>query len=207
MGVLKEGLGPEMENVWKQFANEIGGKYNTGQGYCEDSVEVNYQKWQITFDAYMISSTVGKSTVMRDYTRVRARFKTQDNFKLTIYRKGLLSTIGKLFGAQDIIIGVPDFDNAYIIKGTDDFKVATIFSNRKIRELVDSLEKVHLEITDDEGSFGDLLPYGTLELYYNVENIITDGVQLRSLFLLFCELLNELSKLSSATAVEKSAPV
>ena len=54
---------------------------------------------------------------------MRAPYVNPEGFRFTIYRKGLFSDLGKLLGMQDIEVGDPEFDEAFIIKGNDESKV------------------------------------------------------------------------------------
>ena len=48
---------------------------------------------------------------------MRAPYINPEGFRFTIYRKGFFSGLGKLLGMQDIEIGDPEFDEAFIIQG------------------------------------------------------------------------------------------
>jgi sensor c-di-GMP phosphodiesterase-like protein len=52
----------------------------------------------------------------------------EEGFRFAIYRKGFFSDLGKLMGMQDIEVGDPEFDEAFIIKGNDESKVVRFFS-------------------------------------------------------------------------------
>ena len=75
--------------------------------------------WTITLDTYT-ESTRRQSHVT--YTRMRAPYVNPEGFRFTIYRKGFFSDLGKLLGMQDIEVGDPEFDEAFIIKGNDEFE-------------------------------------------------------------------------------------
>lgn len=65
--------------------------------------------------------------------------KTYYNFNfnlgldLLIYREDWMDKLGKLFGLEEYQIGVEDFDNRFIIKGTDKTFITKIF-DKPIRE-------------------------------------------------------------------------
>ena len=54
---------------------------------------------------------------------MRAPYVNPEGFRFTIYRKGFFSDLGKLLGMQDIEVGDPEFDEAFIIKGNDEDRV------------------------------------------------------------------------------------
>ena len=75
---------------------------------------------------------------------MRAPYVNPEGFRFTIYRKGILSELGKLFGMQDIEIGDPEFDEAFIIKGTDEARVQNLFADAKLRELIRAQPTIQL---------------------------------------------------------------
>ena len=198
MGILKEIFGEKHEAVWKQFSAEIGADYVIGHYGNSDSVVANTENWKITFDTHTSYAVSGSRTYEKDYTRIRALFVSRDNLKFVIYRQGLLNSIGKLFGAQDIIVGHQEFDKAFIIKGNDEYKIQLLFSNSKIRELIMAQREIHLEIIDAEGPFEEKIPEGVCELYFLIDGIIKDIKELKSLYSIYVALLDELSKIGSA---------
>jgi hypothetical protein len=68
----------------------------------------------------------------------------------------------------------------------------------KIRALIDEQPRFHLEVKDDEGWFGQSFPAGVDELYFRVVGVIKDMDQLKGLFEIFSEVLDELCRIGSA---------
>jgi hypothetical protein len=194
MGPLRAWFGPSREEVWRQLSTEIEGRYVEGGFLKTDKVEVEHGPWIVTLDTYTVST--GKATII--YTRIRAPYVNPDSFRFTIYRKGLFSDIGKLLGMQDIEIGDPEFDEAFIIKGNDSMKVRTFFSDPKLRELFAAQPQMLLEVKDDERWFGRKFPEGVDELSFQVVGVIRDVERLRRLFALFAETLDQLCRIGSA---------
>ena len=121
---------------------------------------------------------------------MRAPYVNPEGFRFTIYRKGVFSDLGKLMGMQDIEVGDPEFDDAFIIKGTDESKVRELFSNRKIRQLIEDQPKIHLAVHDSEGWFGPRFPEDVDELHFQSVGVIKDVERLKALFDLFAAALN-----------------
>jgi len=103
-----------------------------------------------------------------------------------------------MLGMQDVEVGNFQFDEDFIIKGTDEYKLRQLFANDKIRELISVQPRIHLEVKDDEGFFGSDFPQGVDELYFSVVGIIKDTERLKRLFDLFAEVLNHLCQIGSA---------
>ena len=57
---------------------------------------------------------------------------------------------------QDIEIGDPDFDEAFIIKSNDAGKVRRLFQMAQLRKMVDSQPQIYLTVKEDEGWFAQI---------------------------------------------------
>ncbi len=188
-------FGPSKEVVWRELNGEVEGRFVEGGFFKGTSkVEVNCGQWTIVLDTYTVSN--GKTSTT--YTRLRAPFVNKDGFRFTVYRKSIFSGLGKKLGMQDVEIGWPTFDEDFIIKGNDDYKLRQLFAPVEIRKLIDEQRHIHLEIRDDEGCFGKKFPEGVDELYFQTYGVIKDIDRLKGLFDLFSEVLNRLCHIGSA---------
>ena len=122
-------FGPSKDEVWQQFSQEIGAEFVEGGFWKGNKVQAHVDPWTITLDTYTVNTQHSHVT----YTRMRAPYVNPEGFRFTIYRKGFFSDLGKLLGMQDIEVGDPDFDEAFIIKGNDEFKVRDLLANPHIR--------------------------------------------------------------------------
>lgn len=194
MGLLREIFGPSKEEVWTRLSDEIEADFVDGGFLRGDKIIAKVKNWVITLDTYTVSD--GKTSTT--FTRMRAPYVNKDGFRFKIYRKGFFSNFGKLFGLQDIEVGFSEFDEEFIIKGNDTEKLCKLFSNFKIRELIQLQREISLEVKDDEGWFGIEFPQGVDELYFQVYGIIKDVDRLKNLYYLFAEILNQLCIIGSA---------
>ena len=194
MGFLRQLFGPSKEDIWRQLCQEIGALYVEGGFWKGDKVQVHHGQWTITLDTYTESSGETSAT----YTRIRAPYVNKDGFRFTIYRKSIFSGLGKLLGMQDVEVGYPEFDEAFIIKGNDETKLRALFANERIRQLIEMQPHVYLTVKDDEGWFSKSFPEGVDELCFRAAGIIKDPEQLKSLYYLFAETLNHLCHIGSA---------
>jgi hypothetical protein len=194
MGMLRQLFGPSREMIWRQLCNETQAEYVKGGFWKGDKVQASHGQWTITLDTYTVSD--GKTSTT--YTRLRAPYVNKDGFRFTIYRKGFFSELGKLLGMQDVEVGYPEFDEAFIIKGNDERKLQALFANARIRQLIEMQPRIHLTVKDDEGWFGTSFPEGVDELYFCVLGIIKDLDRLKSLYQLFAEVLDHLCHIGSA---------
>lgn len=186
--VLKGIFGPGKDEVWGQFANEIGGEYINQGVFKPKQVIVEFEGWIIVLDSF--SRSHGKSSTA--YTRIRAPYKPIDRLQFKIYKSGLFSDLGKAFGMQDIELGEKKFDENFIIKGNPEDKVRELLSSDKVKELIEKVDRLSLEIKDGERMFASNLISGTHELYYESVGIIKDLNRLKDLFMLYILLLDKL---------------
>ena len=186
--MFKDLFGIDTAGLWQRLAAEIGGTF-VADFWRDNRVLWRHRQWTIILDIYHH----GKG--QRD-TRLRVSFCSRDGFWFTLYPHGLLSNAGKWLGMQDIEVGHESFDAEFIIKGSDPVKVRKLFANDRIRFLVESLPAIHFSITDHDHSFWGLPP-GVDELCLTTPDDLRDLVQLKMLFELFAETLDELERLGT----------
>jgi hypothetical protein len=187
-------FGPSKDEVWRQLSQEMGAEFVDGGFWKGSKVQVHVKPWTITLDTYSESS--GESSVT--YTRMRAPYINPEGFQFTIYRKGIFSALGKLLGMQDIEVGDPDFDEAFIIKGNDESKVVSLFSDTRIRQMIQDQPKIRLDVKDSEGWFGPTFPEVVDEVRFQIAGVIKDIERLKALFDLFAAVLDQLCRIGSA---------
>lgn len=195
---LFKGLfGRNKDEVWQQLCREIGADFIDGGIWKGDKVQAHVKGWTITLDSN--TETAGRGGSGVGYTRMRAPYLNRDGFRFKIYREGLLSGVAKKFGMQDVEVGVPEFDDEFIIQANDEDKIRKLCANSTIRKLIQDQPSIHLEVKDDEGwAGGATFPQGVDELSFEVPGIITDLERLKSLYELFVECLNQLCQIGSA---------
>jgi hypothetical protein len=180
-------FGPSKKEVWKQLSEEINANYIEGSLFKGSRIEHTYYNWTIFLDTYTVST--GKSSIT--YTRMRAPFINLKDFYFKIYRRGIISNIGKALGMQDIEIGYNWFDNDFIIKGNNEVLLRRFFQNHKIRDLIEKQSKILFEIKDNEGKFGPKFKDNESELSFIVVGVIKDKDRIKNLFDLFIKVINE----------------
>ena len=187
-------FGPSKDEVWRQLSQEIGSDFVEGGFWKENKVQTHVGPWTITIDTHTVHTQHAHVT----YTRMRAPYVNPEGFRFTIYRKGIFSELGKLLGMQDIEVGDPDFDEAFIIKGTDEFKVRDLFADHQIRQMIQDQPEIWLDVKDSEGWFGPTFPEDVDELHFQVVGVIKDKELLKALFNLFAAVLDQLCRIGSA---------
>ena len=200
MGLFKSVFGPSQDEIWSQIAAEIGGDYIDGGFWGKDKLIYSHDDWEILLDTYTVNSNNSSTT----YTRMRAPFINNGSFNFKIYNEGFFSSIGKLFGMQDILIGDSFFDEQFIIKANDEAKVRELLSDSTMKSLIHAQPRIQFYVKDDEGLFGQSFPYNADELYFSACGLIRDKNQLHNLFKLFCTTLNRLVEIDAASTESPS---
>jgi hypothetical protein len=187
-------FGPSKDEVWRQLSQEIGAEFVEGGFWKGNKVQVHVKHWTITLDTCTGSN--GESSI--PYTRMRAPYINREGFRFKIDRKCILSWLGKLLGMQDIEVGDPDFDEAFIIQGNDESRVRDLFAHPFIRQTIQAQPKIQLELKDNEAWFGQRLPDSADVLHFQVIGVIKDVERLKALFDLFAAVLDQLCRIGSA---------
>ena len=181
---IKSLFGPSRKEIWRQLSTEIGAQYVEGGFWKGDKVQAAHGEWTVTLDTYTVSN--GKTTVV--YTRMRAPYEDPSDFRFTIYRKGLFTGLAKWLGMQDVNVGYEPFDEAFVIKGTNEGMLRALFSDTKLRELVEKQKDIHFTVK--KGA-----------LHFHVTGVIKDIERLKLLFDLFGETLERLQSIASIKPV------
>ena len=193
MGVLRQLFGPSRDEVWNQLAAELGARFES-DFWKGAKVSIDYGEWTITLDTYTVST--GKTH--HTYTRFRAPYVNEGGFRFGIYRKNIFTPLGKWLGMQDIEVGHPEFDEAFVIQGNNEQQVKALFGDDSIRKLVSAQSDVSFMVRGDQGWFSRIHPEGVDELYFQAHGIIKDLDRLKELFALFGLVLDRLCELGSA---------
>src|SRR6478672_8710443 len=128
--MMRKLFGPSKEEIWSLLAQQIGADFKQGEGWTGRArVDAQVGQWVVTLDTFTVST--GKSTVT--FTRMRAPFVNRDGFRFTITRAGILSHLAEMLGFQDVRIGDAAFDEAFVIKTSDEPRVRTFLADADLR--------------------------------------------------------------------------
>jgi hypothetical protein len=187
---LRKLFGPSQEEIWQQLARELQATFTTGGFTRPMRMQARVGTWTVTLESHTAKGLV--------CTQMRAAYVNPEGFRFAIYRGGLFSDIGKVFGLQDIEVGDPELDRDFIIQGNDSAKLKSLFVPLRIRDLIKAQPSISLQLRGDEGWFGEALPEGVDQLWFAVAEGIVDIDRLRQLYDLFGEVLQRLGHLGSA---------
>ncbi len=184
-------FGKDYGSVWKQFSKENSGIFRfSSRGY---RLDFRYRNFPITIETYSYYTTPEETS---EYVRGVVEFVSLDPFKILLTRQGLMENISKIFGAQDIQIGDKRFDKDFMIKSNDETKTRFLFSKDAVAKILLKNQTIRLEITDEEGLFGEKPKAGNCMLYYILEEEINEINQLNDISLLFKAILDALMEMN-----------
>ena len=101
--------------AWSDAARTLGLSYRPGGFMQSRRIDGQLNGLRVVVDTFTRSS--GKHST--SYTRYRISFPRSLGLGLQLKREGVLSTVTKIFGAQDLQVGDASFDNAMLVKGHD----------------------------------------------------------------------------------------
>ena len=186
MSILKALFGPSQKEIWRQLSREVRGRFHEGGFLSASAVQARHRDWIITLDTY----TQSTGNTHQTFTRLRAPYFNPEGFRFEVYRASIFSGLGKSLGMQDIRVGHRRFDEDFVIKGTEPGRVRRLFDNDKIRRLINAQPKIRLSVKAHEGWLSKF-PAGVDELHFQSGGVIKDLAQLRALFDLFAEVLQQ----------------
>lgn len=196
--MFKSLFGPSKDEIWAALRQEIGAEVISGEFPHGKRLKVQSGDWVVTLEEHTQMVMTGKVFVPIAHTRMRAPFPNPGRFRFSIYNASVFSYLGTLVGMQDIQVGYPDFDEAFVIKGNNEELVKSLCSSERVRTLVMAQPKLHLSIQDDEGWFGTHYPPEVDVLVFNIAEHIRDVDRLKGLYDVFAAVLHRLSVMGIA---------
>jgi hypothetical protein len=198
VGFFRRVFGPSRDEIWTALRAQIGGEVVPGGFWRGDKLQAQAGEWTVTLDEYTVMMMVGKTSIAVPHTRMRAPFPNPNQFRFSIYRASVFSSIGSLLGMQDIQVGHSEFDEDFVIKGNDEAAVIRLCGNERLRGLVMAQPKFQLSVQDDDGWFGQKYPPEVDVLVFDVADRIRDIERLKGVYDVFAETLNQLSEMGLA---------
>ena len=191
MALLERFFGPTRDAVWEQLAEEIGGNfYDGGFWLGESKVRGHVGDWIVTLDTY-------KDNHGTIFTRLRAPFVNKDGFVFTVYPEdSVVDRHAK--DDQDLEVGQADFDRRFVIKSNNIDEVKKLFSDEKIRALLQNQSQVYFRASKESGWYSKEFPNGIGELLFLARGEIKDLARLKELYSLFGETLDQLCRIGAA---------
>lgn len=186
---------------WKMFADHIGGDFFDKTWFEGCLVRGYHRNWVIYMDER--TESTGKTTHF--YTRIRAPYFRRDDFTFDIYRHNFFTRIGTRLGLQDIPVGDPAFDEAFVIQGNDSNKLADFFANPDIKTLIGYQPSIRLKIVHRDRWLKKYYQPGVSMLQFEVMERIVIPERMMDLYRMIELALDHLCEIG--TAEEEGPPV
>jgi len=107
------------KRVWEELAGLVDGTFvpagGSWSGPTPPMVECTVQGLDVVVDTYVAS--IGRASLV--YTRARTQVPTLADRTVKISREGVLASVGKLFGTQDVQVGDARYDDGFLIRASD----------------------------------------------------------------------------------------
>jgi hypothetical protein len=179
---------------WEEVAKELNAEFITGGFFKTEKITLQNGIWVIILDTIQEGTEKNKQT----FTRMQASFIRKEEIKMKVYRENIFTSLGKLFGFQDIVLGHEEFDNKFIIKGNNENCILDLLDSNEIIELMLQNKSPYWAIKMDDGMLGQSYPENVSVLYFKHHGKLIDKTQLINLFALFNRILKRLVKLGMA---------
>ena len=131
--------------TWTAVAGELGGAFHLPTGFFRrknERIEATVDGVPVVLDWYLVST--GKSA--QSYTRVTASYVRGPGPTLKIYRQGVLASIGKAIGTQDIDLGVvPAFDTEFMVKADSVAVTRRLLSRAAMERILASFGRARID--------------------------------------------------------------
>ncbi len=198
--MIRNIFGPSQTEVFQALASELHATYREVEARTDSArgrIELSYEPWLVVLDVQESENVDGRSY----YTRARAAFQQSEvmPFNLEVYRGDIFTTIGKLFGLQDIKIGDERFDKEFVIQGNQPEKVKSFMQNEAMRSLLNEQEHFHFKVEEKDSKNHLELPDGVGVVSFRIGGVITDHAPLKQYIELVKVTLDQLVAANLAT--------
>jgi hypothetical protein len=188
---LNSGRSDPKFDAWRELAIRSNGRVLTGRGDRVKRADIPIEPWWIALDIRTESS--GESSHV--LTRMRAVYRSTDDFRFRVYRRSFFSGLATFFGMQDIEVGQPDIDADWIIKSNSTGRIQSLLALPKITKTLASLRAGRLEVKPLRGRGK---PPGHMVLTYETPGIVRELSRLESGVELMRHVLDRMARLGSA---------
>ena len=107
----------KLDTAWGEAARKVDGTFKPAEGswYARTPrrIEATLDRIDVVADSYVVRHGKGSTA----YTRLTVTaVPNSRGFSLSIDAENVFASIGKALGAQDVVVGEPRFDEAFVVK-------------------------------------------------------------------------------------------
>lgn len=188
MEIIRKFSGETEEAIWQQIATDL---QQQGE-ILEYAAELNQQGRIIYFEIDI--DLGGGFESGYETTKFLAPLGSHPTLRFNIHPEDWVSEIGKMLGMEDVELGFPRLDKAYIIKTNQPETLKALFADDDLRATLRKFADCDLRITT---SHEDGQEITSLSLWY--ETAITDPASLREIYHVMYTLAEKIENLHSNT--------
>ncbi len=133
---------PTRRDAYRGVAARVDGEFHEGKRAGKDRVLVRRGPWRIWLDTYTVST--GQVTIT--YTRVRAYFRGRRDLRVTVRRRTWFDRLFARFGFGTLLRVDPRLNDRYVVKGSPERRVPSLFSAPGVTEAILALPSLRLEV-------------------------------------------------------------
>lgn len=165
MGVF----GMNFKDMLEEYADTCGGSIHKAGLMHPEHMIFEHNNHTIKVESY----TYMAGNIPITHFRASALYYEIKPLELRITREGLLSSFSKMFGAQDIEINHPDFDDKYIIKGNDEILIKQLLDD-KLRASIIEADRPILYVSSGGALSGMKVPQGMKAMIVDYDGMPKD---------------------------------
>ncbi|MGH8936250.1 MAG: hypothetical protein ACRDXD_08325 [Acidimicrobiia bacterium] len=222
---LIQRLIPTRHASWKAFADRMGGEFRANRFWRSDEVVSRLGDWTVHLDTVMLDPESGvpkpgTSWSTRRGTQVWANFTSIDGFRFAsrdqqwLHRNPfrlewdidpgrLVDAVRGRLGAEDVQVGVPEFDDRFTVKTNDPDKLKVVLDASIVDQVLRRGDLAEIRIAAPEPGDGFVAQPATLIIWER--QFLVDPEQLLDLHELIVGLLDRLARLGSAAPASEVA--
>src|SRR5688572_13784996 len=171
------------EEIWQQVANDLAQK--------GDILEYSAQLVQGHTDIYMTIDIDLGGGFEGGYetTSFMAPLAETKPFKFHIHEQNWVNEIGKVFGLEDVELGYPELDEAFIIKTNEPETLKALLADENLRRALLKHRECELKLSPENDE-----PEAQHLLTYTIDQAITEVSELREIYHMLLDLVQKLEQ-------------
>jgi hypothetical protein len=170
------------EALWQQLSTDLTAQ----QDILEYTAQLNQNGRTVLFNIDV--DLGGGFEGGFETTTFSAPVSGHSDFRLHIYPQDWVNEIGKFFGLEDVELGIPELDKAFIIKTNQPEKLKAILAEPSVQSSLLNHPTIHIKLAPAES---DADAHHLSVYFYQA---ITDPAVLREVYHLLISMLDKLSQ-------------
>lgn len=197
------------EYVWRDFADSKGGQVVEDQTKTNSPIVSMHIPVEGTDTAVNFAPFRLKGDKKGDKgTSASIHFSPRENFVFSIRSEKGMDQLGKMMGLQDIQMGDQEFDERFLIQGSDPGKVVHIFAEMDLRDLLMGQNTAELRLVHETDHLPTELkvPKGRNAVIYGHYDRIDKFEQLEAIFEILTSVVHRLGAIPAIAGEEIEEP-